>query len=382
VLRSIVESFAAQSQDRIRVRLEYHVDLRTEVLTAASAGTPPDVVITSCDNLSLFASRGLAAPLATYQNDPTFGLTAAQVADLWPIVLQGCLDTSSGQPLGLLLDIQAQLLYYNSAWLKRLKTDAPPVSWDQFRTLSNAARDKKAGTWGFAFDGSSLSASSWIASLGGSLLDKSGKLSLASSAAGEALATLNDLRQDGSMVCSYESGAARQELASEKALFTIDSSSQLKSYQEAILNPKTQKVKFSWGLAPLPSVTSEPAVMVEGLTVGILRTSPGQQLAAWLLIKWLLEPPNDASWVLATGSLPMHRSTLDLPELKPYSEALPQYLSAVQLMAYAQTEPASPKMPMIRGLLSEAARAVCQGEAGPQEALLAADTAAEIILAR
>jgi len=116
--------------------------------------------------------------------------------------------------------------------------------------------------------------------------------------------------------------------------------------------------------------------------VGILRTSPGQQLAAWLLIKWLLEPPNDASWVLATGSLPMHRSTLDLPELKPYSEALPQYLSAVQLMAYAQTEPASPKMPMIRGLLSEAARAVCQGEAGPQEALLAADTAAEIILAR
>ncbi len=381
-LRAIVESFVAQNPEQIRVRLEYHVDLQTEVLTAASAGTPPDLVITLCSELALFASHGLVATLGPYLQDPTYGLGGEQAADLWPVVLQGCLKDGGDQPLGMLFDLQAQLLYYNAAWLKRLKPDTAPTSWDNLRTLCNSAHDKKAGTWGVAFDGSSLSVSAWIASLGGSLLDKTGQLSLASPETNAALTALNDLRRDGCLLCSYEPGAARQELASEKIPFVFGSSSELNSYREAILNPKTNKPRFAWDVAPFPFVTSEPAVMVEGLTMGILRTSPNQQLAAWLLVKWFLEPQNDASWVLATGSLPLHRSALESSELKQYVEEHPQYLTAARLVAYAHTEPAVSVMPMVRSLMSTAARAVCQGQAEPQQALLAADTAATTILNR
>ena len=382
-LRAIVESFDAQNPDSIRIRLEYHVDLQTEVLTAASAGTPPDVVITSCDEMALFASRGLVATLNPYRDHPVYGLGDAQAADLWPVVLHGCVDKDSDQSLGLLIDIQAQLLYYNSAWLMRLKTEAPPTTWDQLRTLCNAARgDKKSGTWGLAFDGASLTVSNWIASLGGSLLDEEGNLTLASSEATAALTALQDLGQDGCMVCSSESGAGRQEFASEKALFAFDSSSELNKYREAILDPKTRKAKFSWDVASFPFVTSEPVVLVSGLTLGILNTSPNQQLAAWLLLKWFLEPLNDASWVLATGSLPLHVSLQDSAELKQYVEEHPQYLTAARLMAYARTEPAAAVMPMIRTLMTTSARAVCLGQAEPQEALLAADTAVRFMLER
>ena len=378
----MVESFAAQNPDQIHVRLEYHADLPAEVLTAASAGTPPDLVLTSCDQMALFATRNLVAALDTYQNDPIYGLSEAQVADLWPVVLQGCLDVHSNRPLGVVFDPQVQLLYYNAAWLKRLKAEAPPSDWDQFRELCNAAYDKKVGTWGLAFDGAPLSVGSWITSLGGSLRDKSGNSSLASPEANAALTALNDLRHDGCLVCSYEPGGTIQELASEKVLFTFDSSSELHSYQSAILNPKTNKARFAWDIAPFPFVTSEPAVMVEGLTMGILRTSPNQQLAAWLLAKWFLEPPNDASWVLATGSMPLHRGMLDSAELKRYVGEHPQYETAARLMAYAHTEPAIPVMPIMHNLMSTAARAVCQGKAEPHEALLAADSAAAILLAR
>lgn len=378
----MAQAFAAQNPDHIRVRLEYHVDLQAETLTAASAGTPPDVVIAPCDQMAQFAARGLVTPLNTYLQDTTWGVGEEQKADLWPVVLQGCLDESSGQPLGVLWDLKAQLLYYNATWIKRLKTDAPPATWDDLRALCNAARDKKAGTFGFAFDGASLSVSNWIASLGGSLFDRSGNLSLASSEANAALTALDDLRQDGCLMCPYEKGAAMQDLASEKVLFTLDSSAEMSRYRSAILDSKTGKPRFTWGVAPMPFVTSEPAVIVDGLGVGILKTSPNQQAAAWLLIKWLLEPTNDAAWVLATGSLPMHRSTPDSSELEQYVEGHPQYLTAARLMAYARTEPAVSVMPTIRGLMSTAARAVCQGKAEPQEALLAADTAADVLLAR
>ncbi len=382
-LRRLAASFAATNPQLIRTRVEYHSDLRAEVLTAFSAGTPPDVVIASCDQMAFLAEAGSVAPLAQYLDGGTYGLTLTQQSDLWPIAIGGCLDPDSGQPLGLFFDPQAQVMFYNASWLKKLKIESPPENWEEFRTLCNAARDKKAGTWGYEFDGDGFEVSNWIAGLGGSLLDDaSHEFTLDSSQARAALSVLDDLRRDGCLAYSQEEGADRLGFGSEKILFTFDSSAELASYARAALNPRTEKPRFTWDVAPLPYGTGEPVVLVQGLTMGILRTSPRQQLASWLFVHWFSDPENDIAWVLATGALPLHRSTLEAEGMASYLEQNPQFRTVSQMMAYAQTDPAVAEIPAIHELLSTAAVAVCLGEAVPDDALLAADTAADEIHAR
>ena len=382
-LRTLAAAFAADNPHHIRVRVEYHSPLRQEVLTAIAAATPPDIVITPCDQLAGYATTGAVVPLTAYLDNEKYGLSLTQQSELWPVAIDGCRDEQSGEPLGLFFDVQANLMFYNATWLKKLKTDAPPQTWDEFRSLCNAARDKKTATWGFAFDGDGLTVVNSIAGLGGTLLNtRTGQFTLSSPQAIGALSVLSDLHKDGCSSCAYEPGVDRVEFGAEKLLLTFSSSAELANYSEAVFNTKTKKPRFAWGVAPMPHLASDPVVMVQGLTMGILRTSPNQQLAAWLFVEWFSEPQNDLRWSLETGALPLHRGAAEAPEMASYVEQNPQFKTASQMLVYARTEPAIKRWPDVRELLSLAAKAVCLGEAQPNDALLAANTAAEAILAR
>ena len=116
--------------------------------------------------------------------------------------------------------------------------------------------------------------------------------------------------------------------------------------------------------------------------MSLLRTTPRQQLAAWLFLKWFVQPENDAQWALATGALPLHQSSTESAEVQPYLEQYPQYAAACELLGFAATEPAIRRWQDIRALLVSAAGTVCSGEAEPAEALTAADAAADSLLSK
>jgi ABC-type glycerol-3-phosphate transport system substrate-binding protein len=354
------------------------------VLAAISAGTPPDVVIAPCAQIAEYALADTVVPLTEYVSNPTYGLNEAEQADLWPIALQtGCLHPETKQPLGLSFDHQAVVMFYNVGWLKKLKAEAPPQTWDEFRKLCNAARDKKAATWGYAYAAGGPVLVNWISSLGGVLVDpRNGQAMLDSPQAIAAISVLKDLRQDGCAYCAAEPGVDRADFSAEKVLFTFGSTGDLAKYAEAILNTQTKKPKFKWDIAPMPHPTGEPIVDVQGSLMIILRTSPSQQLAAWLFLKWFAQRENDAQWALAAGALPLHKSSKDVPALRAYLEQNPQYAAACQLLAFAQSEPAVPRWQEVRALLVNAASAVCLGQAEPGDALAAADSAADSLLAR
>jgi ABC-type glycerol-3-phosphate transport system substrate-binding protein len=380
-LLNLAAKFEADNAYSITLRVEYHNPLPQEVLTAISAGTPPDVVIAPCDQIAEYAALNAVAPLTPYLENAKHGLGTEQ-SDLWPIVLSGCAGTQPKGSWGLSFDLQAAVMFYNAAWLKKIKA-ATPQNWTDFRKLCNTVRDKKAATWGYAGTTDGLTLVNWISGLGGVLFDShEGQVTLDDPQAVAALGVLRDLLQDGCAYCSSAPGADRADFAAEKVLFTFGSTADLAKYTGAIYNTKTKKNKFAWEIAPVPGLQGEPVVTVQGPVMSMLRTTPRQQLAAWLFLKWFVQRENDVQWALETGALPLHKSSIEAPEMEAYLEQNPQYKTACGLLALAATEPAIPRWQEIRALLVNAAEAVCLGQAEPQDALAAADTAADGLLAR
>ncbi len=382
-LLTLVAGFEASNPEGIKLRVEFHSPLHQEVLTAISAGTPPDIIITSCDRVAEYAALDAIAPLAPYLDHAKHGLGKSEQADLWPIVLSGC---SSAQPkgsLGLFFDPQAAVMFYNAAWLKRLKVEAPPQNWDEFRKLANIARDKKTATWGYAHANDGLTLVNWISGVGGVLFDwEQREVTLDDSRAVAALGVLQDLLQDGCAYCVTEAAADRAGLAAEKVLFSLGSTADLPQYTAAVYDAKAKKDRFAWDIVPVPGLASPPVVNVQGSTLSILRTTSRQQLAAWLFLKWFVQRENDVQWSLATGALPLHKSSVEAPEMQAYLEQNPRFKTACGLLANAEPEPAIPGWQEIRVLLVHAAAMICSGQAEPTDALAAADTAADGLFAR
>jgi ABC-type glycerol-3-phosphate transport system substrate-binding protein len=383
-LRDLAARFEAENPDKIRLRIEFHASLNEEVSTSLAAGTPPDIVVASSDQIAGYALTDAVVPLSDYLDSAKHGLSPAEQADLWPVVFEAAQWLPrTKRPMGMLFDSQAVVMFYNVGWLKKLKFDAPPQNWDDFGKACSKARDRKAGTWGCALAMEGPVLVNWIAGLGGALVDPASRdFLLDSPEAVAALSWLDDSIQNGYVYCTSEADTARADFAAEKVLFTLGTTADLPAYAQAILSTKTKKPRFEWAIVPLPHAGSEPTVSVQGSVISILRTTPRQQLAAWLFLKWLLRPENDARWVLATGALPLRKSTKDLPEMQAYLKQNAQYKAACQWLTYTQAEPAVPGWQEVRALLASAAATVCLGKANPADALAAADAAAASLASR
>jgi len=383
-LRELAARFESENPYSIRVRVEFHNPLDREMRTAMAAGTPPDLLIASSEQIVQYALADAIAPLSDYIADPNQGFTETQQADLWPIALYtATLRDLSAQPLGIFFDAQIMVMFYNADWLKNLSAAGPPQAWDEFRRLCDEARDRKAGTWGYAHTADGSMWANWIAGLEGTLVDgRTGQATLDSPEAIAALSVLSDLRKDGCAYCQSTPGEPLADFSAQLLLFTFGSSADLPQFTKALLNPKTQKPLFKWDIAPMPYLTAEPAVNAQGSVMSIVRTTARQQLAAWLFIRWFLGPENDVQWSLATGALPLRKSSLETEEMQAYFELNPQFKTACQLLTYARTDPAVPNWGDIRALLAASSSAVCLGQAEPAEVLAAADLAADSRSAR
>ncbi|HET6487935.1 MAG TPA: extracellular solute-binding protein, partial [Spirochaetia bacterium] len=66
----------------------------------------------------------------------------------------------------------------------------------------------------------------------------------------------------------------------------------------------------AWSIAPIPQLTatSSPAVNLYGASVSIPKSTPQKQLAAWLFIKWLSEPKQQAAWTRVSMYFPVRKA--------------------------------------------------------------------------
>jgi multiple sugar transport system substrate-binding protein len=283
--------------------------------------------------------------LLPYVNDPQWGLTSTEQADFYPLFWSQ--DVIDGRRLGIPAFRSGQLLLYNQSWAKELGFDQPPADPDQFMQQAcagasanqrDALPDNNAtGGWIISTDYSTIL--SWIYAFGGEVL-KSPEPGLSQSVyqfdTPQNEETFTFLRAAYQNSCAWlpENGNPENEFARRMGLFSTASLLDLPYQEEAFRSANNQD---QWTVLAFPSPELHPAFDAYGPSYVLLPASSQQQLAAWLFVRWLAAPQQQARLVEASGALPVRQAALE--SLKTYSADHPQWAAAVKLIPEARSEP-------------------------------------------
>lgn len=314
----------------------------------------------------------IAAPneylLTWYRNDPqklvdlneyvqhaSWGLTTEQITDFLPVFWQQ--DVTGEIRLGVPLLRDANLLFYNLTWAGELGYHESPTTPAQFRKQACAAAkanlsdrtSSNDGTGGWIVETSGLTMWSWLRAFGADPWPAGANaFQFASPQAEEALTYLRMLVDDD---CAWKSrlAAPYDYFANRQALFYSgvleDTLIQAKAMDRADNHDQ-------WTVIPYPSPTGEGVVVASGPSLAVTRSSPEEQLAAWLFLRWLLTPEHLAELTEAAGGLPVTQSAID--EMKLFAGQQPQWRAGSTYREQVQTPPADAAWRNVRSLLEDA----------------------------
>ncbi|MAU09884.1 MAG: hypothetical protein CL607_08705 [Anaerolineaceae bacterium] len=291
-------------------------------------------------------------------DSPTWGLSEEDKADFFPGFYNAdVFPTFGNQRLGLAPNRSMEVMYYNSSWLAELSEsgaisfEGAPETPEQFREAACAAVENPySGATGdvstsvgyqLSFDASRLA--SWTFAFGGDVFDyDAGVYTYDSEAAVEAVTFLQGLFADGCATDIAESYGDQTNFGQGVTLFTVGSTSGLPFYGSAV----DEGAGHEWSVAPLPHTTEEPVMNLYGASVSIPRSTPEQELAAWLFVKYYTDTEAQATWATASNYFPVRASVAE--GLADYFEANPTYETAFGLLQYSKTEPPVPGYDFVR----------------------------------
>jgi multiple sugar transport system substrate-binding protein/sn-glycerol 3-phosphate transport system substrate-binding protein len=374
VLLELIDEFNSTNEWGITVVPEYggyYGDLMTKNLAAIAAGTPPDFSIAYANQAAAYAEAGAIEPLDDYVSSTKYGLTEADIQDIYPAFLQT--DRNPGfdnKMLSFPPSRSMEVMYYNIDWLNELGYDRPPVTWDEFKEICMAATDADAGTAGYALSVSTSTFAGWLWTRGGELLSPDATTAIFNSPEGvEALTFLKELFDGGYAYQIAERYGDQTDFANEKVIFTFGSSAGLPYYASAIEDEATGEPKFNWSVAPFPHSTADPVVDIYGPSICVFKTTPEKQLAAWLFIRWFTQAEANVKWAKVANYFPIRESAAQSAEMQEYMAANPNYKAAFDFLKWGKGEPVVPAYQTMRGFISDAITAVVTGQATPQDAL-------------
>jgi multiple sugar transport system substrate-binding protein/sn-glycerol 3-phosphate transport system substrate-binding protein len=329
-------------------------EIRDKVNASITAGELPAALIVGYQNDQAFYQLNDAlVDLDPYISDPTWGLNEEDVADFYPTFLDQSVHPSfDNQRLGFPPNRSMEVLFYNQTWLEELGFDGPPTTPDEFREQACAARD--AGSGGYILRDDASAVASWAYAFGGDVLDEAGTgYNYADPALVEAMAFVKDLYDDG---CAFffTEGFPNPEFAARRALFTQGSSSGLPFYASDIATVAEEEGREPdvWGVTAIPHTTPDPVQNIYGADVMITRTTPEQQLAAWIFVKWFTTPEGQADWVRASDYFPTRVGTNAL--IEGYVEENPQWGAAAEMLQFSYYEPQLISYQSVRDAAAEA----------------------------
>jgi ABC-type glycerol-3-phosphate transport system substrate-binding protein len=361
-LQAILDEFNRTNKWKITVQTSAFEDfgrLDEAVESALLLNTQPDLIVDYGYQANHWDSTEAILDLTPYVNDPVWGLTSDEQADFYPtfwaedLVMDG--SSSQTRRLGIPYYRSAYVLYYNQSWAHELGYPDPPTTLEDFRVRACAAAqyinkhgDKSnLGKGGWLITPQPGVLVGWIYAFGGwiSNLEAPG-YQFNTLETKHALEYLKGLQNSG---CAWSETAvdAQSEFANRHALFVVGSLFDIPAQQEAFTKAGSAD---KWMTIPFPS-DSQPVVDSYGPSLLITRSTPAKQLAAWLVTKWLVYPPNQAEWVKTLETYPSRRSALDY--LTEAASENPQWSQALELLPNARSEPSLASWKMMRWALED-----------------------------
>jgi multiple sugar transport system substrate-binding protein/sn-glycerol 3-phosphate transport system substrate-binding protein len=367
-LNGLIDQFNSENECGITVEGQNqggYGDIREKMNASIAAGDVPASLIVGYQNDQAFYQlNGALADFDTFVNDPTWGLTEEEIADFYPAFLdQGVHAAFDGQRLGFPPNRYEEMLYYNQTWLEELGYDAPPTTPEEFAEIACAAAETKGdGTGGYVLRDDASAVASWTYAFGGDILNEDGTgYVLNGPATVEALTFLQGLHNDG---CAhfFTEGYPETQLAARNAIFTQGSSSGIPFYDIAFNDAATEAGRDPdvWGVTAIPHTTPDPVQNVYGGDVMIPVTTPEQELAAWLFVKWFTSPEVQAQWAAISGYFPTRAST-PVDDYVASTDYGAQWKQALDLLPYGTSEPQLISYEQVRTRLQEDYNAIMQG---------------------
>jgi len=326
--------------------------------TALDAGQTPDLVVALPEQALTWDASEAVVDLNPYLDDPTWGLGTDVIADIPPTFLAQ--DNVSGKQMGLPAQRSARFLFYNRTWAQELGFRNPPTTADEFRQQACAANasflkdedPKNDGYGGWIVDTAWQTTYSWLLAFDGGVADGNAY----GFRTDPNLATLQFLKGLYDKHCAWLSTEPTpfDSFARRAALFVTGDLAELPQAAESMSRLKNAD---EWTAIPFPGPQVR-AVVVYGPSYTILKSTPVKQLAAWLFVRWLLSPENQAQWVEATGLFPLRTSMTNL--IGPYQAASPQWDEAVGNLSLAQEVPQLASWRKVRYVLEDGLTVIFQ----------------------
>lgn len=311
LLQSMLDEFNKSNEYGITAKAEIagasYNDVYNKVNAAIQAGQPPAMSVAYQNQAAFYRASDAVIDLNPFINSSKYGLTQEDQADFYKTFLDSDANPQyKGERLGFPTQRSMAVMYYNADALKALGYDQPPEDWKTFEEAACKFSDPASQKYGLAFQHDVSNLAGMIFAHGGRVLAEDGQSYVFNSQAGVDTVTL--LKDLFSKKCAVEVPASERNgeqsrFASGNALFTFGSSSGLPYYADAV----SKGGKFNWNIALFPH-TGQPAVDLYGASVSIYKTTPEEELAAWLVIKFLSEKEQTAKWAAQTGYFPVRKS--------------------------------------------------------------------------
>lgn len=311
-------------------------DIYNKMIAGIPSGDVPTLVVAYQNNAAAYyMAGGLVDDMDVFVNDAQWGLNEAEVADFVPgFFTQDYYTKEDGSSvrIGFPPNRSLEAMYYNIDALAELGYDGPPTDWDTF--VEMACTFTEQGWSGYEgtdmvgyyvrTDASNIAAGTY--SLGGDIY-KDGVFTYNSPETVQYIDLMVGLYQDGCGELIAEPYGDQNAFTVGKALFFVGSTSGLPFVRSGI--EESFETPFQWGVTALP-YSDVPVSDVYGASVSIPKTTPEQELATWLFVRWMTESEQQAGWALVSQYFPVRYSSQE--GLGAIFSDLPQYEQAWNLL--------------------------------------------------
>jgi sn-glycerol 3-phosphate transport system substrate-binding protein len=314
LFKGFVDEFAAENP-KIKIKLEYAGNLwtmRDKILTSIAGGAAPDIAEIDSYWTPIFAENGHLVDMEPYMARPGYNKGDLQK----PSLISTQYD---GRSYSIPFNLSNIVLYYNKKYFEEagLDPEAPPTTWDQVIEYGKALTVDSNGDgvperWGL---GCPLKADFgaiwyWLALFwqqGGELFNEAETEATFNSEAGVAATNIwrEMVHEAGILSLSqgwsdFESGITAMELGSSSSL----------------ARRRENMGAATVGIALLPAAKQQASVSGGGNLA--MFSGVEDEEAAWEFLKWVGSTEITRRWAIATGSIPVRKSTFEVPEYKDY----------------------------------------------------------------
>ncbi len=310
-------------------------DVYQKIIAGIPAKQLPTMAVAYQNQAATYAVQDVLVPLDAYMNHPKWGYSASELKDFFPIALGADILPQFEGRYGWPPYKSMEVMYYNQDWLTELGYDGPPETWEEFEEMTCAASEQAFSgatgdgePMGYVYSVDASRFATFVFSRGGNIIAPDGSGYAFGDAAGVDTLTFWQ-RLDRERL--REAGRQRRygdqtDFGNGYSLFTVGSISGLPFYGQAV----DAGANFEWSVNPPPHSTAAPRMNIYGASQSIFASTPEEQLAAWLFIKFLSEPEPQARWASSTGYFPTRQTAADA--MQAYLDENPTYAKAFGFM--------------------------------------------------